>query len=87
MSSLSGDDDLEMVTSCLERFTREARALTLFSKSGVAGDGVVKVITFFEANNTAYIVMEFLEGEGLEKLMGMLYFANPSPKHGVAGRF
>ena len=65
----SGDDDLEMVASCLERFTREARALTLFSKSGIAGDGVVKVITFFEINNTAYIVMEFLDGESFEKLI------------------
>jgi TPR repeat protein/serine/threonine protein kinase len=63
------DGDAAMLSECLDRFTKEARALTLFSKSGAAGEGVVKVITFFEANRTAYIVMELIEGESLERLI------------------
>ncbi len=65
----AGDQDEELFATCLDRFTREARALTLFSKSEAAGDGVVKVITFFETNRTAYIVMEFLEGESLDDII------------------
>jgi serine/threonine protein kinase len=76
----AGDDDAEMVTNCLERFTKEARALTLFSKSGSAVDGVVKVITFFETNKTAYIVMEFLEGESLEALIAAHPEGLPEPR-------
>ncbi len=69
---MPADDDYagEMFTRCLESFTKEALALTRFSKSGAAGDGVVKVITSFETNGTAYIVMEFIEGDSLERLIG-----------------
>jgi hypothetical protein len=42
--------------------TREAKALAL-STNGAAGDGVVKVATFFQANGTAYIVREYLAGD------------------------
>jgi serine/threonine protein kinase len=41
----------------------------LFSKNAAAGDGVVKVITSFEANNTAYIVMDYLEGQSLDTIL------------------
>ena len=45
------------------RFLQEARALARFH-----GDpGVVDVRDYFEANNTAYIIMEYLEGEDLRK--------------------
>ncbi|MEN6595775.1 MAG: protein kinase [Clostridiaceae bacterium] len=45
-----------------ERFVNEARALAKFS-----GDsGVVGVRTFFYENGTAYIVMDFVEGETLK---------------------
>lgn len=54
---------------CLERFMREAKALTKLSSLGAAGDGVVKVMTFFEAHGTAYIVMEYLAGQSLEALL------------------
>ena len=60
---------------CLERFTREARALTLFSGQHLTGEtaagsnGVVRVITYFEANGTAYIVMEYVAGQGLDRLI------------------
>lgn len=47
------------------RFLREARVLAQFH-----GDpGVVDVRDFFEANNTAYIVMEYLEGKDLRKCL------------------
>jgi|GEM_PF-2017087 serine/threonine protein kinase len=61
-------DDAGFV-DCLERFTREAKALTRLSQLGQAGDGVVKVMTFFETNGTAYIVMEYLAGLGLDGLI------------------
>jgi serine/threonine protein kinase len=43
-----------------ERFLEEARTLAQFNHSGI-----VKVFEVFEANNTAYIVMEALSGETL----------------------
>ena len=59
----------EMFTKCHEGFTKEALALTRFSRSGAAGEGVIKVITSFETNGTAYIVMEFVAGDSLEDLI------------------
>jgi TPR repeat protein len=65
--------DAGPLAECLARFTREAKALTQLSRLGAAGEDVVKVHTFFEANNTAYIVMEFLDGGSLESCIA----ANP----------
>ncbi len=48
-----------------EKFLNEARILAMFSKE----PGIVDVKDFFEANNTAYIVMEFLEGHTLKQLL------------------
>ena len=44
-----------------ERFLREARTIRDFS--GLPG--VVRILDYFEANATAYIVMEYVEGETL----------------------
>jgi serine/threonine protein kinase len=65
----SDDAAREMFTECLDRFTREARALTLFSGQHGGAEGVVRVMTYFEANGTAYIVMEYLEGETFDRVI------------------
>lgn len=44
-----------------QRFLREARTIRDFSGHA----GVVGILDYFEANNTAYIVMEYVEGETL----------------------
>ncbi len=59
----------EPLADCLSRFMKEARALRQLSTIGAAGEGVVKVATFFQANSAAYIVMEYLGGGGLDTLI------------------
>ena len=48
----------------LERFLDEARALARFRHPNL-----VRVVEYFEANNTAYIVMDYEEGEPLDRLL------------------
>ena len=47
------------------RFLREAQTLAMFANE----PGIVAVKSFFEANNTAYLVMELLEGYTLKKYL------------------
>lgn len=48
-----------------EKFLKEARIMARFSKD----EGIVKAQDFFEINNTAYIVMEYLEGVTLKQYL------------------
>ena len=49
-----------------KRFLDEAQVMAGFNKN----EGIVKILDFFEANNTAYIVMEYLEGITLKQYLG-----------------
>ena len=58
-----------------KRFLDEAQVMARFNKN----EGIVKILDFFEANNTAYIVMEYLEGITLKQYFGkygVLQFRN-----------
>lgn len=46
-----------------ERFLKEARILRDFANE----QGVVRVVDYFESNNTAYIVMDYVDGETLRE--------------------
>lgn len=68
-------EDIVTVTSIEEknnydkgkkRFLDEAQVMARFNKN----EGIVKILDFFEANNTAYIVMEYLEGITLKQYLG-----------------
>ena len=49
-----------------KRFLDEGQVMARFNKN----EGIVKILDFFEANNTAYIVMEYLEGITLKQYLG-----------------
>lgn len=49
----------------LRRFLDEARALASFRHPNI-----VRVMRFFEGNNTGYMVMEFVEGQSLDNWIG-----------------
>ena len=58
-----------------KRFLDEAQVMARFNKN----EGIVKILDFFEANNTAYIVIEYLEGITLKQYLGkygVLQFRN-----------
>ncbi|SDB25408.1 PASTA domain, binds beta-lactams [Ruminococcaceae bacterium FB2012] len=60
-----GGDKAEQFTDGMHKFVDEAKKLAKFQST----PGVVRIFDSFECNNTAYIVMELLEGETLsEKL-------------------
>lgn len=48
-----------------QKFLKEARSLARFNKE----EGIVNVTDFFEENNTAYIVMEYLDGITLKEYL------------------
>ena len=60
-----GEKDREQFQKGKERFLSEGKKL---AKAGKI-DGVVYMYECFEENNTAYIVMEYLEGETLESFL------------------
>lgn len=62
------ENDREKYTQGLKRFHDEAQRLAALGHI----DGVVYIYDSFEENNTAYIVMEYLEGETLASYMTRL---------------
>ncbi|MCD8363549.1 MAG: serine/threonine protein kinase [Lachnospiraceae bacterium] len=57
--------NVEQYNSGLEQFVEEACCLAKFQNT----NGIVRVFESFEENNTAYIIMEYLEGETLDSYL------------------
>ena len=64
---VASDEHSSVYADCLDRFRREAQALMRLGRAGT-GDGIVRVVTFFAANDTGYLVMEYVEGVTLAGL-------------------
>lgn len=63
--SVTGRKSEDVFDRGKERFLDEARTLAKYQ-----GDpGIVSVLNFFEANDTAYIVMEYLDGTDLQQVL------------------
>ncbi len=58
-------DKKEQFMSGMEKFISESKCLSKLQDI----DGIVKIYDCFEQNNTAYIIMEYLEGETLKSLL------------------
>lgn len=63
--SVSMSADKALYEANREKFVREAQILAKFNRE----EGIAKVYQFFRANNTAYIVMEFVEGVTLKQYL------------------
>ncbi|MGC1407949.1 MAG: leucine-rich repeat domain-containing protein [Acetobacteraceae bacterium] len=66
---VTSESEEAIFVDCRKRFLTEARLLSTLGRNGGTA-GVVQVATFFEANNTAYSVMELLAGETLDDVLG-----------------
>lgn len=60
-----GDKRAEQFEALKHKFLEEARMMAQFSNN----DGIVHIYDFFECNNTAYHVMEYLEGQNLREFL------------------
>ena len=63
--SIYSGDKQEQFLAGKEKFISESKCLSKLMDV----DGLVKVLDCFEANNTAYIVMEYLEGQTLKSVI------------------
>lgn len=59
--TISTEAQRELVRKGMDRFLEEARNIAQFSEE----PGIVDVTDFFEENDTAYIIMEYLDGKTL----------------------
>lgn len=62
ISCVTGDKHVTYV-KYLNQFLEEGKILAKFERE----DGIVHILDFFRENNTAYIIMEYLEGETLKE--------------------
>lgn len=61
-----GGNKAQQFADGMSKFIEEAKRLAQFQSE----DGIVRVYDSFEANNTAYIIMEYLDGETLTAYLG-----------------
>lgn len=61
------DEKNEQFQKLKMRFMEEARVIAQFSNC----ESIIHIYDFFEANNTAYLVMEFLDGQTLREKMNV----------------
>jgi serine/threonine-protein kinase len=64
----NSSEDEDIFRDCRDRFLREARALVQLGALETTRD-VVKVVTFFQAHGTGYLVMELLPARTLDDLL------------------
>ncbi len=69
--TISDQRQVDSIEEGKQKFLSEARALAQFADD----PGVVTVRDFFEANNTAYIVMEYLDGHDLRSILRLTRFS------------
>ena len=67
---VASESDQGIFVECRRRFLAEAQLLAVLGRNG-GTPGIVRVATFFEANNTAYSIMELLTGETLDDVFRM----------------
>ena len=63
--SFSSPDRQHVYQQARERFLREARIVSDFNDA----PGIISVLDYFEANDTAYIVMKYLDGITLQDIL------------------
>lgn len=63
--SVATEADRESFSQGKDRFLNEARHLAQFN----GNPGIVNIYDYFDENNTAYIVMEFLKGQNISQYM------------------
>ena len=67
-TSVMCTDDPRNLSLVREKFVKEARTIARLQEHAGAG-GIVQVRDLFEENNTAYLVMEYLQGETLKQYL------------------
>ena len=72
VSIFTGDKEQQFHDG-MNKFIEEARKLANFSHT----EGIVRIFDSFEENNTAYIVMEYLEGETLAEYLKRMKTVEP----------